>query len=90
MAKLRRVSRERRAALDENRNEATAGTVQRVRDGKIVVGEKYIDYLLIKGLPVVRDATSPKVIPAVYPAGEDGKLLADHAIVTAKAEIPWL
>ena len=74
----------------EDSNEATDGTLQRVVDGKIVVGEKYIDYLLIRGLRVVRDATSPKVIPAVYPPGENGKLLADHAIVTAKVELPWL
>ena len=73
----------------EDSNEATDGTVQRVVDGKIVVGEKYIDYLLVKGLRVVRDETSPKVVAGVYPPGDDGRLLADHAIVTAKVELPW-
>jgi endonuclease/exonuclease/phosphatase (EEP) superfamily protein YafD len=72
----------------EDSNEVTAGTVQRVKDGKITVGEKYIDYVLVRGARVVRDQTSPKVVAAVYPAGADGKLLADHAIVTAKVELP--
>jgi endonuclease/exonuclease/phosphatase family metal-dependent hydrolase len=74
----------------EDSNDTTGGTVQRVVDGKVVVGDKYIDYLLIRGLRVVRDETSPKVIPGVYPAGDNGTLLADHAIVTAKVELPWM
>lgn len=74
----------------EDSNDTSAGTVQRVKEGEVVVGEKYIDYLLIRGLPVVRDATSPRVIAAVRPAGKGGKSLADHAIVTAKVELPWL
>jgi endonuclease/exonuclease/phosphatase family metal-dependent hydrolase len=72
----------------EDSNDTAAGTVQRLVDGKIVVGEKYLDYLLIRGLHVVRDETSPRVIPAVYPAGDTGTMLADHAIVTAKVELP--
>ena len=71
-------------------NDATGGTLQRVVDGKFVLGDKYIDYLLVRGLRVVRDQTSPRVVPAVYPAAENGKLLADHAIVTAMVVLPWL
>ena len=71
-------------------NDMTGGTVQRVVDGKIVVGGKYIDYVLVRGLPVIRDETSPKVIMAAYPSEERGKLLADHAIVTARIELPWV
>jgi endonuclease/exonuclease/phosphatase family metal-dependent hydrolase len=74
----------------EDSNDTAAGSQQRLVDGKIVVGDKYIDYLLTRGLRVVRDETSPKVVPAAYPAGDNGTLLADHAIVTAKVEIPWL
>ena len=81
----------RAAGFDvDDSNQMTGGTLQGMKDDKPVVGDKYIDYLLIKGLPVVRDATSPKVIAAVYPPGENGRLLADHAIVTAKVELPWL
>ena len=71
-------------------NDMTGGTVQRVIDGKIVVGVKYIDYVLVRGLRVIRDETSPKVIMAAYPPDERGKLLADHAIVTARVELPWV
>lgn len=74
----------------EDSNDMAEGTVQRVKDGKIVVGEKYLDYLLVRGLRVVRDPTSPKVIAAAYPPDESGKSLADHAIVTAKVELPWI
>lgn len=71
-------------------NDLAGGTVQRVIDGKIVVGHNYIDYVLVRGLPVIRDNTSPKVIMAAYPSEERGKLLADHAIVTARVELPWV
>ncbi len=74
----------------EESNDITGGTQQRVIDGKVFVGRTYIDYLLVRGLPVIRDETSPKVIPAAYPPGERGKLLADHAIVTARVELPWV
>lgn len=72
----------------EDSNDTRGGTLQRSENGKVVLGDKYIDYLLVRGLRVVRDETSPKVIPAVYPARPDGKLLADHTIVTAKLEAP--
>lgn len=68
-------------------NLLTGGTLQDVVDGKIVVGRKYIDYVLARGLKVIRDETSPQVIMAAYPPEERGKLLADHAIVTARVEL---
>jgi endonuclease/exonuclease/phosphatase family metal-dependent hydrolase len=74
----------------EDTNATTGGSTQKVVDGKVVIGEHYIDYLLVRGLRAVRDETSPKVIAAAYPPGADGKILADHAIVTAKVELPWL
>jgi endonuclease/exonuclease/phosphatase family metal-dependent hydrolase len=74
----------------EETNDARGGTTQKVVDGKVVLSDHYIDYVLARGLRVVRDETSPKVITAAYPPTETGKLLADHAIVTAKVELPWL
>jgi hypothetical protein len=68
----------------------TGGTLQRVIDGRIVVGVNYIDYVLARGLTAIRDETSPKVIMAAYPSEERGKSLADHAIVTARIELPWV
>ena len=74
----------------EESNELSVGTRQRVQDGKVAILENHIDYLLVRGLPVVRDATSPKVVAAAYPPGPSGSMLGDHAIVTAKVELPWL
>jgi endonuclease/exonuclease/phosphatase family metal-dependent hydrolase len=74
----------------EDTNATAGGSTQKVVDGKVVIGEHYIDYLLARGLRAVRDETSPRVIPAAYPPGASGTLLADHAIVTAKVELPWL
>ncbi len=74
----------------EDTNATTGGSTQKVVDGKVVIGDHYIDYVLVRGLRAVKDETSPKVIAATYPAGADGKILADHAIVTAKVEVPWL
>jgi len=67
----------------EDTNDTRGGTVQRMKDNKVVIADRYIDYLLVKGLKTIRNDTSPRVIPAVYPSGENGKLLSDHAIVTA-------
>ena len=67
----------------EDSNDTRGGTVQRVTDGKVVIADRYIDYLLVRGLSTLRNESSPRVIPAVYPPREDGKLLSDHAIVTA-------
>ena len=70
-------------------NELSVGTRQKVgEDGKVAVLENHIDYVLARGLPVVRDHTSPRVVPAVYPPGPDGQMLGDHAIVTAKVALP--
>ncbi len=71
-------------------NDMTGGTTQEAKDGKNVLKDTYIDYLLVRGVSVIRDETSPKVILAAYPPGANGKLLADHAIVTAKIDLPWL
>jgi len=73
----------------EESNELSVGTLQRVQEGKVTILENHLDYLLVRGLPLVRDATSPKVVAAVYPPGPSGSMLGDHAIVTAKVELPW-
>jgi endonuclease/exonuclease/phosphatase family metal-dependent hydrolase len=75
--------------LPEDSNDLATPTRQRIEDGRIVVMENHIDYLLVRGARVVRDATSPKVVPAVYPPGANapGSMLGDHAIVTAKVEL---
>ena len=58
--------------------------------GKVAVLENHIDYVLVRGLEVVRDQTSPRVVPAAYPPRPDGQMLGDHAIVTTKVALPWL
>ena len=68
-------------------NELAVGTRQKVDNGKVTILENHIDYVLVRGLRVVRDATSPKVVLAAYPSHADGKMLGDHAIVTAKVEL---
>jgi endonuclease/exonuclease/phosphatase family metal-dependent hydrolase len=72
----------------EESNELSVGTRQRVQDGKVEILENHIDYLLVRGLGVVRDATSPKVVRAAYPPSANGSMLGDHAIVTTKVELP--
>ena len=74
----------------EESNEIAVGTVQRVVDGKVAIRENRLDYLLVRDLPVVRDATSPRVVMAAYPPRPDGAMLGDHAIVTAKVSVPWV
>jgi endonuclease/exonuclease/phosphatase family metal-dependent hydrolase len=73
----------------EDSNDLSTPTRQRIEDGRVVVMGNHIDYLLVRGARVVRDATSPKVVPAVYPPGASapGAMLGDHAIVTAKIEL---
>jgi endonuclease/exonuclease/phosphatase family metal-dependent hydrolase len=73
----------------EESNDLTLGTRQKVVDGKVTVLENHIDYVLVRGLTVIRDQTSPRVVLAAYPPGADGKMLGDHAIVTAKITLPW-
>ena len=72
----------------EDSNELAVGTRQRVVDGKVAVLENHIDYVLVRGLSVVRDATSPKVVLAAYPPRPEGAMLGDHAIVTVKVQAP--
>ena len=73
----------------EDSNDLSVGTRQRLEDGQVAILENHIDYLLVRGLAIVRDATSPKVVPAAYPPGASGSMLGDHAIVTAKVELSW-
>lgn len=73
----------------EESNDLSIGTRQRVVEGKVAILENHIDYLLVRGLAVVHDQTSPKVVLAAYPPGASGSMLGDHAIVTAKVELPW-
>jgi endonuclease/exonuclease/phosphatase family metal-dependent hydrolase len=72
----------------EDSNELSVGTRQRVVDGKVTVLENHIDYVLVRGLRVVKDETSPKVVLAAYPSAPTGAMLGDHAIVTVKVETP--
>jgi endonuclease/exonuclease/phosphatase family metal-dependent hydrolase len=72
----------------EESNELAVGTRQKVEGGKVTILENHIDYVLVRGLSVVRDQTSPKVVLAAYPPTPDGKMLGDHAIVTAKVALP--
>jgi endonuclease/exonuclease/phosphatase family metal-dependent hydrolase len=76
----------------EESNDLATATRQKVVDGRVALVQDHIDYLLFRGLRVVRDATSPKVVPAVHPPGatDPASMLGDHAIVTAKVELPWL
>jgi endonuclease/exonuclease/phosphatase family metal-dependent hydrolase len=72
----------------EESNDLSLGTRQKVVAGKVTVLGNHIDYVLVRGLAVVRDQTSPRVVPAAYPPGADGKMLGDHAIVTARVALP--
>ena len=55
----------------EDSNELSVGTLQRLVDGKVALRESHLDYVLVRGLSVVRDATSPKVVLAAYPSAPD-------------------
>jgi len=74
----------------EDSNETNGGTIQVINQQRVVVGGRHIDYLLVRGVKVLRDESSPRVIPAVYPPTDQGKLLSDHAIVTAAGDLPWM
>jgi endonuclease/exonuclease/phosphatase family metal-dependent hydrolase len=74
----------------EDTNATSGGSTQKMVDGKVALSDHYIDYLLVRGLRAVKDDTSPKVVMAAYPPGPEGAILADHAIVTAKVELPWV
>ena len=68
----------------EASNDLAVGTRQKLVDGKVAILENHIDYVLARGLEVVRDATSPKVVMAAYPSEPTGRMLGDHAIVSVK------
>jgi endonuclease/exonuclease/phosphatase family metal-dependent hydrolase len=73
----------------EETNDLATPTRQRIVDGRIVLSQDHIDYVLARGLRVVKDPTSPKVVPAAYPPGATAAaaMLGDHAIVTVKLEV---
>ncbi len=75
----------------EEANELSVGTRQQLVDSKVVLGDVHIDYICPRGIEVVRDVTSPKVVPAVYPPGilEGSEFLGDHTVVTTKLRLPW-
>jgi hypothetical protein len=58
--------------------------MQERKNGKVVLLGKPIDYILVRGLTAVKDATSPCRVTAVYPQDDSGQDLSDHAIVTVK------
>lgn len=69
--------------LVDETNDLSISTYQEVVDGRIQPGMDHIDYVLSRGLKVVNIDNSPAVIMAAYPWEATGKLLSDHAIVTA-------
>lgn len=73
-------------AIDEG-NDLKKYTLQRERNGKVILWAAYIDYLAVRGLEVIRDETSPAVIPAAYPPTPPSQMLGDHAIVTVKVRV---
>lgn len=80
--------------LIEECNEMGKPTTQECVDGVISFRKenKQIDYIVVRGATPVRDKTSPKTVPAVYPPvleGQplQGKFLGDHAVVTCKVRL---
>ena len=71
----------------EQSNDLSGGTVQRVKDGRVVLLGLPIDYIAVRGLDVVQDDTSPSRVMAAYPPGETGRSLGDHAAVTVKVRV---
>ncbi len=65
-------------------NDLSQSTFQEVVDGYIQLGLNHIDYLMARGLEVVRSSASPAVVLGAYPCEPTGKMLSDHAIVTAE------
>lgn len=74
----------RAGILIEESNTMGTPTSQKLEQGKVVLYKNHIDYILTKDLEILRDETSPAVIPAAYPVGSDGRILGDHAIVTVR------
>jgi endonuclease/exonuclease/phosphatase family metal-dependent hydrolase len=74
--------------LVDEANVLDQGTTQYTRDGEIRLGGAHIDYLAVRGGTVNTHEWSPAVVPAVWPVGEGGRSLGDHAIVTATFHVP--
>lgn len=60
------------------------GTTQYTRDGEVRLGGAHIDYIMTRGFAPIQNATSPAVVPSVYPPGPEGKSLSDHAAVALR------
>ena len=70
--------------LIEECNEIGKPTQQQFNDGKVFLVKKQIDYITIKNLEIMKDNTSPKVVPAAFTDKNHTIMLSDHAIVTVK------
>ncbi len=70
--------------LIEDCNEIGKPTQQQFKDGRVSLVKKQIDYIIIKDLQIIKDDTSPKIIPAVFTKKNQTTMLSDHAIVTVK------
>lgn len=68
----------------EDCNEIGKPTQQLYKDGKVCPGKNQIDYITIKDLKIIKDDTSPKIIPAALTEQNQTKMLSDHAFVTVK------
>ncbi|MCA9311177.1 MAG: hypothetical protein KDA21_08225, partial [Phycisphaerales bacterium] len=70
-------------------NDFRRSTQQHDVDGEVRFGPSYIDYVALRGVPVIRTDSSPQVIPAVFPQAEMKveNLLGDHTIVTVLAGV---
>lgn len=78
----------RESGIDiDSANDLTANTVQRVAKGRVETYAAHIDYLCPRGVEVVRGEFSPAVVLAAYPLDPEGKMLGDHAIVTAELQL---
>lgn len=62
-------------------------TMQRIVEGQVTRMGLHIDYLALRGLKAVLNATSPAVVTAAYPDAS-GTLISDHAAVACEVELP--
>ena len=68
-------------------NDLSKSTYQEQIDGHIRLGTYHIDYVLSRGLKILPSPVSPAVILADHPCTTTGKMLSDHAIVTANFQL---
>lgn len=73
-------------AIEEG-NDLSGGTMQRLKDGKVLLMGRPIDYLAVRGVAIVKDETSPQRVPTIYPLDDPGAMLGDHAAVTLKVRV---